>query len=80
MARRRFAAGGRVVVDEDRMRVKTVSTWPPRSKAVRIDDVSRIREVVSRDTPFDELEPPEIDPFTLNGPQVTELMTQAGLL
>jgi iron(III) transport system substrate-binding protein len=30
--------------------------------------------------PFDELEPPAIDPFTLNGPQVTELMTQAGLL
>ena len=30
--------------------------------------------------PFDELEPPEIDPFTLNGPQVTELMTEAGLL
>ncbi len=30
--------------------------------------------------PFDELEPPNIDPATLNGPQVTELMTQAGLL
>jgi iron(III) transport system substrate-binding protein len=30
--------------------------------------------------PFDELEPPEIDPATLNGPQVTELMTEAGLL
>ncbi len=30
--------------------------------------------------PFDELEPPEIDPATLNGPLVTELMTQAGLL
>jgi iron(III) transport system substrate-binding protein len=30
--------------------------------------------------PFDELEPPAIYPFTLNGPQVTELMTQAGLL
>jgi len=30
--------------------------------------------------PFNELEPPAIDPATLNGPQVTELMTQAGLL
>jgi iron(III) transport system substrate-binding protein len=30
--------------------------------------------------PFDELEPPAIDPFTLNGPLVTELMTEAGLL
>ena len=30
--------------------------------------------------PFDELEPPAIDPFTLNGPQVTDLMTEAGLL
>ncbi|QBR92021.1 extracellular solute-binding protein [Nocardioides euryhalodurans] len=30
--------------------------------------------------PFDELEPPEIDPATLNGPKVTELMTEAGLL
>jgi iron(III) transport system substrate-binding protein len=30
--------------------------------------------------PFDELEPPEIDPASLNGPQVTELMTEAGLL
>jgi iron(III) transport system substrate-binding protein len=30
--------------------------------------------------PFDELEPPAIDPFTLNGPKVTELMTEAGLL
>ena len=30
--------------------------------------------------PFSELEPPAIDPTTLNGPQVTELMTQAGLL
>ena len=30
--------------------------------------------------PFDELEPPDIDPATLNGPKVTELMTEAGLL
>jgi iron(III) transport system substrate-binding protein len=30
--------------------------------------------------PFDDLEPPPIDPATLNGPQVTELMTEAGLL
>jgi iron(III) transport system substrate-binding protein len=30
--------------------------------------------------PFDELEPPAIDPSSLNGPQVTELMTEAGLL
>ncbi|PVG80686.1 iron ABC transporter substrate-binding protein [Nocardioides gansuensis] len=30
--------------------------------------------------PFDELEPPVIDIATLNGPQVTELMTEAGLL
>ncbi len=30
--------------------------------------------------PFDELEPPEIDPATLNGPEVTDLMTEAGLL
>lgn len=30
--------------------------------------------------PFDELEPPAIDPATLNGPKVTELMTEAGLL
>ncbi len=30
--------------------------------------------------PFDELEPPDIDPATLNGPKVTDLMTQAGLL
>lgn len=30
--------------------------------------------------PFDELEPPEIDPATLNGPQVIDLMTEAGLL
>ena len=30
--------------------------------------------------PFDELEPPEIDPASLNGPKVTELMTEAGLL
>ena len=29
---------------------------------------------------FDTLEPPEVDPATLNGPQVTELMTEAGLL
>lgn len=30
--------------------------------------------------PFSELEPPAIDVSTLNGPKVTELMTQAGLL
>ena len=30
--------------------------------------------------PFDELEPPAIDPAQLNGPKVTELMTEAGLL
>ncbi len=30
--------------------------------------------------PFDELEPPQVDVANLNGPQVTELMTQAGLL
>ena len=30
--------------------------------------------------PFDELEPPQVDVSSLNGPQVTELMTQAGLL
>ncbi|QZY29971.1 iron ABC transporter substrate-binding protein [Nocardioides coralli] len=38
---------------------------------------------ISGDTgvkPFDELEPPAIDPATLNGPKVTELMTEAGLL
>jgi iron(III) transport system substrate-binding protein len=30
--------------------------------------------------PLASLEAPEVDPFTLNGPQVIELMTQAGLL
>ncbi|GAA1478534.1 iron ABC transporter substrate-binding protein [Nocardioides aestuarii] len=30
--------------------------------------------------PFDSLEPPAVDPAKLNGPQVTELMTEAGLL
>ncbi|WP_310529873.1 iron ABC transporter substrate-binding protein [Nocardioides sp.] len=30
--------------------------------------------------PFDELEPPAVDISKLNGPQVTELMTEAGLL
>jgi iron(III) transport system substrate-binding protein len=30
--------------------------------------------------PFDELDPPEVDVASLNGPQVTDLMTQAGLL
>ena len=30
--------------------------------------------------PFDELEPPEVDVANLNGPQVTDLMTAAGLL
>ncbi len=30
--------------------------------------------------PFDELDPPQVDVTSLNGPQVTELMTQAGLL
>ena len=30
--------------------------------------------------PFDSLEPPAVDPAELNGPQVTELMTEAGLL
>ena len=30
--------------------------------------------------PFEELEPPAIDPAQLNGPKVTELMTEAGLL
>ncbi|MDT0186432.1 iron ABC transporter substrate-binding protein [Microbacterium sp. ARD31] len=30
--------------------------------------------------PFDELEPPEVDVAGLNGPQVTNLMTEAGLL
>lgn len=29
---------------------------------------------------FDELEPPQVDVSALNGPQVTELMTEAGLL
>lgn len=29
---------------------------------------------------FDELEPPSIDVSELNGPQVTDLMTEAGLL
>ncbi len=29
---------------------------------------------------FDELEPPKVDVSSLNGPQVTELMTRAGLL
>ena len=30
--------------------------------------------------PISELQPPAIDPASLNGPQVTDLMTQAGLL
>ncbi len=30
--------------------------------------------------PFDSLEPPAVDPAQLNGPQVTDLMTEAGLL
>lgn len=30
--------------------------------------------------PFDELEPPQVDVASLNGPQVTDLMTEAGLL
>ena len=30
--------------------------------------------------PFDELEPPQVDLSSLNGPQVTDLMTEAGLL
>ncbi len=30
--------------------------------------------------PFDELEPPQVDVSSLNGPQVTDLMTGAGLL
>jgi len=30
--------------------------------------------------PFDELEPPDVDVASLNGPQVTDLMTAAGLL
>lgn len=30
--------------------------------------------------PLSELQPPTIDPATLNGPEVTDLMTQAGLL
>lgn len=30
--------------------------------------------------PLSELQPPTIDPASLNGPQVTDLMTQAGLL
>ncbi|MCW2737084.1 iron ABC transporter substrate-binding protein [Nocardioides sp.] len=30
--------------------------------------------------PFDELEPPQVDVASLNGPQVTDLMTAAGLL
>lgn len=30
--------------------------------------------------PFDELDPPKVDVASLNGPQVTDLMTQAGLL
>ena len=30
--------------------------------------------------PFDELEPPTVDVASLNGPKVTELMTEAGLL
>lgn len=30
--------------------------------------------------PFDELEPPTVDVASLNGPQVTDLMTEAGLL
>ncbi|HET8595800.1 MAG TPA: iron ABC transporter substrate-binding protein, partial [Intrasporangium sp.] len=30
--------------------------------------------------PLDKLEAPKIDPFTLNGPKVIELMTQAGIL
>jgi len=30
--------------------------------------------------PFDELEPPTVDVAALNGPKVTELMTEAGLL
>ena len=30
--------------------------------------------------PFDELEPPTVDVSSLNGPKVTELMTEAGLL
>ena len=30
--------------------------------------------------PLDTLEAPKVDPFTLNGPKVIELMTQAGLL
>ena len=30
--------------------------------------------------PFDELDPPQVDVASLNGPQVTDLMTEAGLL
>ena len=38
------------------------------------------RSVTAEADGFDTLEPPEVDPATLNGPQVTELMTEAGLL
>ena len=30
--------------------------------------------------PLDELQPPTVDPASLNGPEVTDLMTQAGLI
>ena len=30
--------------------------------------------------PFDELDPPRIDPSTLNGPEVVTLLQNAGLL
>jgi iron(III) transport system substrate-binding protein len=30
--------------------------------------------------PLDSLEPPAVDPYTLNGPKVIQLMTQAGIL
>ena len=66
-----------------------LDTAAPGTYSVGVDattgglSISKVATGVASDPalpPLDTLEAPKVDPFTLNGSKVIELMTQAGLL
>ncbi|WP_299446852.1 iron ABC transporter substrate-binding protein [uncultured Phycicoccus sp.] len=70
---------------EDAQKFLAYLTSPAGQEVLRTTDVKEyaVGRGVESDPalpPLDSLEAPKIDPFTLNGPQVIDLMTEAGLL
>ncbi len=70
---------------EDAQKFLAYLTSPAGQEVLRTTDVKEYavgRDVASDPAlpPLDSLQAPTIDPFTLNGPQVIDLMTEAGLL